>query len=79
MRISSVLPGIFAALLFVPLAAPAASDKAYVKITSPRPGAKLDAMSQTKLVYEAVPGPRGDHVHVYVDNKEVGIAAPTEG
>jgi len=79
MRLSSILPGIFAALLFVPLAAPAASDKAYVKITSPRPGAKLDAMAQTKLVYEAVPGPRGDHVHVYVDNKEVGILHQLKG
>lgn len=79
MRLSSILPGIFAALLFVPVAAPAASGKAYVKIISPVAGAKLDAMAQTKLVYEAAPGPRGDHVHVYVDNKEVGILRQLAG
>lgn len=70
---SSISPCLFAALLFVPLAALAASGEAYVKIKSPLAGAKLDAMDQTKLVYEVVPGPRGDHIHVYVDNKEVGI------
>lgn len=79
MRLSSVLPCICAVLLFAPVVAPAASDKAYVKIISPVAGAKLDAMAQTKLVYEAVPGPRGDHVHVYVDNKEVGILRQLKG
>lgn len=79
MRFSSISPCIFAALLSVSVAASAASGKAYVKITSPVAGAKLDAMGQTKLVYEAAPGPNGDHVHVYVDNKEVGILRQLAG
>ena len=79
MRLSTGLPCIFAALLFIPIAAPAASGEAHVKIASPVAGAKLDAMAQTKLVYEAVPGPNGDHVHVYVDNKEVGILRQLKG
>lgn len=50
-----------------------------VQITSPKQGATLDAMEQNKLVYEVDPGPRGDHVHVYVDDKEVGILRKLKG
>lgn len=79
MRLSTGLPCLFTAVLFIPIAAPAAPGEANVKITSPAAGAKLDAMAQTKLVYEVVPGPNGDHVHVYVDNKEVGILRQLKG
>lgn len=50
-----------------------------VQITSPADGATLDAMDENKLVYEVDPGPRGDHVHVYVDDKEVGILRALKG
>jgi hypothetical protein len=50
-----------------------------VLITSPAAGATLDAMDENQLVYEVDPGPRGDHVHVYVDNKEVGILRKLKG
>lgn len=50
-----------------------------VMITSPADGATLDAMDESKLVYEVDPGPRGDHVHVYVDGKEVGILRSLKG
>ena len=50
-----------------------------VTIESPKDGAKLDAMDQNKLVYEVVPGPGGDHVHVYVDGKEAGILRQLKG
>jgi oxalate decarboxylase/phosphoglucose isomerase-like protein (cupin superfamily) len=50
-----------------------------VTITSPTAGASLDAMNENKLVYEVDPGPRGDHVHVYVDEKEVGILRKLKG
>ncbi|HEX2531892.1 MAG TPA: hypothetical protein VHK70_10565 [Burkholderiaceae bacterium] len=73
MRFSSILSGILAASLLVPVAALSDSGKAYVKITSPADGAKVDSMDLVKLVYEVSPGPKGDHAHVYVDNKEVGI------
>lgn len=52
---------------------------AYVKITAPKDGAKLDTMDLAKLVYEVSPGPKGDHVHVYVDGKEVGIVRQLKG
>jgi hypothetical protein len=50
-----------------------------VTITSPQDGAKLDVMNQNKIVYDVVPGPKGDHVHVYVDDKEVGILRQLKG
>ncbi len=50
-----------------------------VMITTPAEGATLDAMDENKLVYEVDPGPRGDHVHVYVDGKEVGILRKLKG
>ncbi len=68
-----------ASAVFVPGAASADSGKAFVKILSPVDGAKLDAMEQIKLVYEAGRGPNGDHVHVYVDGKEVGILRQLAG
>jgi len=62
------------------LAFPATSlSQGKVTITSPAAGASLDAMDENMLVYEVDPGPRGDHVHVYVDNKEVGILRKLKG
>jgi hypothetical protein len=59
---------------------PAASlAQGKVVITSPEQGATLDALDENRLVYDVEPGPRGDHVHVYVDNKEVGILRKLKG
>lgn len=57
----------------------AMADEPSVTITSPDNGAKLDVMEQHKLVYEVVPGPRGDHVHVYIDDIEVDILRELTG
>lgn len=50
-----------------------------VTIQSPANGATLDALDENRLVYQVMPGPRGDHVHVYIDNKEVGIVRKLKG
>lgn len=50
-----------------------------VRITSPADGATLDAMEENRLVYDVKPGPRGDHVHLYVDDKEVAILRKLKG
>lgn len=50
-----------------------------VVITSPAEGATLDALAENHLVYEVDPGPRGDHVHVYVDGKEVALLRKLKG
>lgn len=57
----------------------AALAEGSVKITSPANGATLDAMGENRLVYDVAPGPRGDHVHVYLDDKEVGILRKLKG
>lgn len=77
MRNSLIYPILGAALL---ACAPAgfAAD-ASVKITSPADGAKLDAMAQNKLAYEVIPGPKGDHIHLYVDGKEEAILRQLKG
>lgn len=64
--------------IVAPLAASAAGAP-YVRITEPADRARLDAMAQNRLVYKVEPGPRGDHVHVYVDDKEVGILRQRKG
>jgi hypothetical protein len=62
------------------LAAPATTlGQGKVMIASPKDGATLDAMGENRLVYNVDPGPRGDHVHVYVDNQEVGILRKLKG
>ena len=66
------------ALALCPAYAGAAAD-AYVKITSPKNGARIDGMELTRLAYEVKPGPKGDHVHVYTDGKEVGILRQLKG
>ena len=50
-----------------------------VLITSPVDGATLDAMDEIRVAYEVDPGPRGDHSHLYVDNKEVAILRERKG
>jgi len=67
-----------AALLFLP-APPASGAEGYVRISSPANGARVDGFGPTAIAYEARPGPRGDHVHVYVDGKEVGILRQLKG
>jgi hypothetical protein len=50
-----------------------------VTIISPKDGATLNAKDKNKIVYNIVPGPRGDHVHIYVDDEEVDILRQLKG
>lgn len=68
------------ALACICLTAPAVhAAQGKVTISSPEKGAILDSMDENRIVYRVDPGPRGDHVHVYVDDKEVGILRKLEG
>jgi hypothetical protein len=70
----------FPAVLFLVLAVPlTALGQGKVSILSPVDGATLDAMDENRLIYEVDPGPRGDHVHVYIDSKEVAILRKLKG
>lgn len=77
MRISSITPVLGAVLLAC--AQISLAGDASVKITAPMDGAKLDAMGQNKVVYEVMPGPKGDHSHIYVDKKEAAVLRQLKG
>jgi hypothetical protein len=69
-----------AAALGMSLAIPASAlGQGGVTITTPNDGATLDSMNENRLAYEVHPGPRGDHAHLYVDNKEVAILRKLKG
>ena len=55
------------------------AEDASVVITAPANGAKLDSMAQNKVSYEVVPGPQGDHVHLYVDGKQMAVIRQLKG
>lgn len=67
------------ALLAALFSTSVAADAPYARIVFPPDGAKLDAMTQNRIDYEVVPGPRGDHVHFYVDGKEAAILRKLSG
>lgn len=50
-----------------------------VTILSPAEGARLDAMGENRISFEVDPGPRGDHVHLYVDAREVAVLRQLKG
>jgi hypothetical protein len=58
---------------------PAQAQAASVIISEPKDGAQLNGGEQVTLKYKVVPGPQGDHVHVYVDGEEVAILRELEG
>jgi hypothetical protein len=63
-------------VLGVPSLAFAGSES--VNITSPSDGAKVQP-SGTQLVYEAAPGPNGDHAVVTVDGTEAAVLSELKG
>jgi hypothetical protein len=50
-----------------------------VTISAPQEGARLDAMAENRISYAVEPGPRGDHVHLYVDGAEVAVLRRLKG
>ncbi len=57
----------------------ALAEEASVKIFSPAEGANLNSESDNVVKYEIVPGPKGDHSHLYLDGKEIAILRKLEG
>lgn len=77
MRNSFIHPLVCAALLALSQAG-IASDAA-VTIISPTDGARLEAGTPNTISYDVVPGNRGDHTHLYVDEKQEGILRSLKG
>ncbi len=76
MRTLNSLAVLLAFCCYVPLVL---ADDASVTISSPADGAKLSRTAPTKINYEVMPGPKGDHVHLYVDDKEVAVLRQLKG
>ncbi len=62
-----------------PVALVAQTGEPIVRIDQPKEGATLDANVQSELVYEFQPAPPSDHVHAYVDGKQVAILRERKG
>jgi hypothetical protein len=54
------------------------SDAGSVTITSPAEGAKV-GLSGIKVSYEVAPGPKGDHVHFFLDGDQLAILPQLKG
>ncbi|MBI4936620.1 MAG: hypothetical protein HY846_00090 [Nitrosomonadales bacterium] len=67
---------LIAASCCIPLAL---AGDASVTISSPADGAKLNWAEPTKINYEVMPGAKGDHVHLYVDDKETSVLRQLKG
>jgi hypothetical protein len=70
---------LFSLLLVLSLSQVAFAGEPSVKILSPVDGATLDLMAENRVQYVVVPGPRGDHVHFYVDGDEEAVLRQLEG
>lgn len=56
---------------------PAAVAK--VDITSPADGAKLNIKAENKVDYNITLGGDGDHAHIYVDDRRIGMLRKMQG
>lgn len=79
MNIHTLFSGTVLALSFALFSPFVAAGEPYAKITYPHEGEKLGAMSRKQIAYEVDPGPRGDHVHLYVDNGETAVLRKLAG
>ncbi|HUB65153.1 MAG TPA: hypothetical protein VL996_12070 [Methylocella sp.] len=58
---------------------PAAAEDSFATILAPADGAKLEAKHTYKVEYEVKAAPKVDHVHLFVDGDEVGMAHRLKG
>ena len=76
MRTLKPLSVLFAFCCYAPLVF---ADDASVTIFMPADGAKLSRTAPTIINYEVMPGPKGDHTHLYVDDKEAAVLRQLKG
>ncbi len=67
MRIVNALSLLLVFGCYVPIVLAAGAK---VVISSPVEGAKISPTSKIEVVFEVAPGAKGDHVHLYVDDKK---------
>lgn len=54
-------------------------EQAKVVISAPTDGAVLPANQPVKVSYMATPGPKGNHVHLYVDGERIAVLQQLSG
>jgi hypothetical protein len=74
---TKILAPIFLTLLFATSSAFAEAGK--VTISSPKDGAMFSTSDDIQLVYDAIPGPNGDHLHLNVDGHRVDVIHQLKG
>lgn len=74
---AKILAPVFFVLLLGSTGTFAAEGK--VSISSPANGTAVGQHNNVELNYEAVPGPDGDHLHLYLDGKRVDIIHSMKG
>lgn len=50
-----------------------------ITIISPAKGALISADSKVPVSYEAMLGPKGDHLHLYLDDKRIDVLRQLKG
>lgn len=70
-----------AAVLWVSatLASLAWAQAGSIKLSAPADGAQLDAAKPIQVAYEVVAGPKADHIHLYLDGKEMAVLREAMG
>jgi hypothetical protein len=74
---TKILVSALAAFLLISAAAFAADGK--VTISSPSNGATLNASDKVMVTYDALLGPTGDHLHLYLDGKRIDVLRQAKG
>ncbi len=69
-----------AALLFLLSISPAlAEEEGKITILSPKDGAEVSVDKPVMVSFEAVWGPKGNHLHLYLDDHRVDVIRQTKG
>ena len=55
------------------------AQDASINIIAPTDGTVLKASEKNIIQYDVVPGPKGDHTHLYVDGKELAVLRELKG
>lgn len=74
---SKILAPVF--FVFLLLSTNALAVEGSVTISSPANGAMVNKDTPVELSYAAIPGPEGDHLHLYLDGKRIDIIRPMNG
>jgi hypothetical protein len=65
--------------LFLASSGSAFAAEGKITISAPANGATVGQNDDVEIIYEAVLGPNGDHLHLYLDNKRIDVLHQLKG